>query len=102
MMHDHDIGEFIEYVNNWQLGDISRNEKMYHKACAPHVNEEAWNAFWNLGLNVVEQTRSVEWVKMTHVRYEEMVERYSDFSPDTPPGNEYIIDWGDSDSDVES
>jgi hypothetical protein len=102
MTPDEDVESFIDYVNKWQLGDISRSEKMYRKACAPHTSEDTWNAFWNMCLNDEERTRPVGWMKQTYMRFEETVDRYADFPPGTPPGNEYIIDWGDSDSEVES
>ena len=97
-----DTEEFIEYVNSWQTGDFTRMEKMYHQVVAPIACEESWNDFWNISLNAEERTRSVEWVKMMYERWGEMIDRYSDIAPDTPPGNEFIIDWDDSDSDVDS
>lgn len=97
-----DTEDFIEYVNNWQTGDFTRMEKMYHQAVAPTACEESWNHFWNVILSADERTRTVDWVKMTYERWGDMIDRYSDIEPDTPPGNEFIIDWGDSDSDVDS
>jgi len=97
-----DIGEFIEYVNDWQTGDFTRMEKMYHQAVAPTTSEEDWNYFWNIMLNEEERTRPVEWIKMMYERCGEMFERYVDIAPGTPLGNEFIIDWGESDSDVDS
>ena len=94
--------EFTDYVNEWQTGDWLRMEKMYHQSVAPDASEETWSNFWNICLNEEERTRPVRWIKDTYERYLNVVDRYSDIEPDTPPGNEYIIDWGESDIDVES
>lgn len=97
-----DVGEFIEYVKEWQLSDVNRLEKMYHNTCAPGVCEETWNSFWTICLNEEERTRPAEWIAMTFKRYAEMVDTYSDIAPDTPDGNDFVVDWGDEDSDVDS
>ena len=97
-----DTEEFINYVNEWQTGDYLRMEKMYHQAIAPDASEDAWSNFWSFCLTEEERTRPVEWIKMTFDRYLDTVKRYDDIEPDTPPGNEYVIYWDDSDTESDA
>ena len=103
-----DVEDFINYVNNWQIGDYLRMEKMYHQAVAPGASEDAWSNFWTFALTEEERTWSIDSIKDIYDRYLNMIDTYSDLidgmMPDTPPGNEHVIFWDeyDTDSDADS